>query len=78
MLVGCNLIYVTLRGGFWLSPVKSEGLSFAYNVSVIRIGMAHPGSPVPAFLTACHQLSPSRAGQDGISSRHLQSAVSVL
>ena len=68
MLVGCNLISITVKGRFCLSALKSEGLN-AGGVSVLRAGMAHLGSLDLMFLSACHHLSPSNAGQDSISSR---------
>ena len=78
MLVGCNLIYITLRGGFWLSPMKSEGLSIVYDVSVIRIGMLILGvqlllSSQPAII-----FLPPMLGRTASPLRQLQSAVSVL
>ena len=61
MLVGCNLIYITLRGRFCLPALKSEGLN-AGDVSVLCTGMAQLGSLDLTLLSACHHLSPFLAG----------------
>lgn len=68
MLVGCNLIYITLRGRFCLSALKSESLN-AGDVSILCTGMAQLGSLDLTFLSACHHLPRLRAGQDSISSQ---------
>ena len=72
MLPGCDLIYIPFRAGFGLSSLKSEGMSIC-DMSVMSIGVARPGNPASAFLSACHPPPPSRAGWTASSPRWLQS-----